>query len=73
MHRVAAHARTREAAAELLVPALTNGREHWGCYQTERGRSAAARLEVEDEADKWDPPGSDRSCGPLLSERGREE
>ena len=73
MRRAASHTRTCEATAELLVPALTNGRERWGYYQTGRGRSAAARLEVEDEADKWDPPGSDRSCGPLLSERGREE
>ena len=30
-------------------------------------------LEVEDEADEWGPPGSDRSCGTWLSERGREE
>ena len=55
------------------MPALTNGRERWGCYQTGRDRGVAARLEVEDEADKWDPPSSGRSCRPLLSERGREE
>jgi hypothetical protein len=30
-------------------------------------------LELEDEADEWSPPGSDRSCGNRLSEREREE
>jgi hypothetical protein len=29
-------------------------------------------LELEDEADEWGPPGSDRSCGNRLSERERE-
>ena len=30
-------------------------------------------LEVEDIADKWDPPNSDGSCGTQQSEREREE
>jgi len=28
---------------------------------------------VEDDADDWDPPGSERSCGTQLSEREKRE
>ena len=45
-----------------------------GSGEERDGRSSATRpvLEVEDESDKWGPPGSESICGAQLSEMERE-
>jgi hypothetical protein len=73
-----------EAAAELLLPVLdcscsrTGGSAvaGLGLLPDREEPPAMADLllrEVEDEADVWVPPGSERSYGIQLSEREREE